>query len=679
MTAEASIRALAEARLAESGLGPREAERLRVRPLAADQVRRLDPSFKAYPALRIPYFGLDGRPTGFYRLRYLGAMNGFDALRAKALRYVQAPGTDPEVYLPPLRDWRKVAANAEEAVLLTEGEFKAACATKCGLPTVGLGGVWSWRQGRKGVALLPALERFNWKGRLAYLVFDSDAQENPDVSAAVVALCKELLSRGARPAVVSLPAVAALSEQGRKTGLDDFLVAEGVDALRQALESAQPFDQSRELWGLNEEVVYIRNPGLVVVLRDGRKMAPGAFKDHAYANRHYWEVRLDAKGEEKSSKKPLAPAWLQWEQRSELSRITYAPGSQKIHEGQYNYWPGWGAEPRRGSVDLWRRLLEYMFGKDLEARTWFERWCAWPFQNPGGKLYAASVVWGPTHGTGKSLMGYTLGDCYGKNFKEIGEDDLAGSFNEWAENRQLVMGDDVAGGEYKRSTMEALKFMITRQTLTVNAKYMPTYEVPDCINYYFTANAPDAFILEDTDRRYFVWQTPREPLGREFYEEYDAWRKSGALAPAMLHHFMNLDLGDFNPRAHAMETAAKRAMILDSKGDCAAWVHSLRESPDDVLRLGGVLVNAELMANVQLLAIYDPEGRRKVTPNGMGRELKRAGFQQVNCGAAVRTSKGPLRLYAVRNSDRWMRARPGALAAHWDEHFGPVEGRKNKF
>lgn len=670
--------ALARARLAESGIAQREASRLRLRALAPAAVRGLSPSFSARPALHIPYFTLAGKVNGFYRIRYLGEALGFDAPEGR--RYAQAPGTDAEAYLPPLAAWRAIAADPSRAVLITEGELKAACATMAGLPTIGLGGVWSWKSTRRGFALLPMLADFRWEGRRAYVVFDSDFATNPDVMRALTALAKELTARGASPSVVTLPALPELAEEGKKTGLDDFVVAKGRAALEALLEAAEPFGLSEELWKLNGEVVYIKDPGLVVALADGRKVSAAAFTQHAYSNRHYQETQFTAKGEPRLVQKPLAPAWLQWERRAELARITYRPGEPAVtRAGEYNYWRGWGAEPRRGSVALWSRLLDYMFGKDAAARRWFEQWCAWPFQHPGAKVFSAAVLWGVRQGTGKSLIGYSLGACYGRNFKEIGEDDLSGPFNEWAENKQFVLADDVTGTEYRKAEAERLKFMITRKTLTVNAKYMPTYEVPDCVNYLFTANHPDSFVVEDEDRRYFVWETPRLPMAKAFYDEYDAWlnvrggeraEMGGPAGAALLWHFQNaVDCAGFGPRAHALETAAKRAMIMDGKSDVGEWVARLREDPDSVLVRGGVGVSADLLTNTQLLSFYDPENRKRVTANGLGRELKRGGFGQANGGAVVKTSRGPQRLYAVRNADRWAKARPAALAEHWDGHF----------
>jgi hypothetical protein len=520
----ASPQELLSGRLAESGLTIKDAKALRFEALAAKRVQSLDAIFKPYPGLKLPYFTLHGKPSGFYRLRYLGEMNGFDAMRKKALRYVQPTDTTSEVYLPPLIDWPAFAKDAGTALFITEGELKAACATKVGFPTMGLGGVWSWKSAKKGIGLLPIFNEFVWKGRSVYMVFDSDFATNPDVMRALVALAKELSSKGAQPYLVSLPDLPEMVEKEKKTGLDDYLVHKGKGAFTELVSEAVPFSTSQELWQLNSEVVYIRDPGLIVVLEDGRKLSPAAFKEHAYSNRHYYETKVDAKGGQSIVKKPVAPAWLQWECRAELARITYKPGKTRITaEGEYNYWPGWACEPKKGDISLWKTLLDYIFAKDSSARQWFERWCAFPVQQPGTKLYAASVLWGRTHGTGKSLVGYSLGKVYGRNFTEISDEDLSGSFNEWAENKQFVMGDDVTGAEFKRSTMEQLKFMITRMRLRVNAKYLPSYEIPDVINYYFTANGPDAFIVEDTDRRYFIWQMPDDRMAQEFYDMYDEW------------------------------------------------------------------------------------------------------------------------------------------------------------
>jgi hypothetical protein len=656
-------RALALADLVRSGLDEADARVMGLKFLSGGQTAALGPTFKDRPSIQIPYYSRAGRPTGFFRVRYLGPDEGLDALARRPQRYAQAAGTSPEVYFPrrPGLNWEKAAAAEAVPLWITEGEKKSACACKAGILTLGLGGVWSWKSAKEHVAFLPVLAEFAWRGREVRVAFDSDVATNAQVLRALLALARELTRRGARVKVVEIKE----GPEGRKRGLDDLIVAEGRRALDELEEDAKPFSESEELWLMNEEVVYIKDPGLVVVLSDGRKMSASAFKEHAYANRFYVETKVDKEGEARQVDKPIAPAWLSWPHRAELARITYEPGAPRVTaRREYNYWKGWGCEPRAGDASPWTELLDYLFGKNVGTRTWFERWCAWPLQHPGDKLYTAAVVWGVATGTGKSLVGYSLAKIYGDNFAEITDQDLQGQFNEWAENKQFVMGDDVAGSEHKKGTADRLKFMVTRQQIRLNPKYVPSFVLPDRINYYFNSNHPDAFFVEDDDRRYFVHEAPPVPREPEFYKRYDAWLRSKAGPPALFGHLLRLDLGDFDPKGRAFETRAKRAMISDAKSDVAAWVSRLAEDPDSVLRLGEVKLERDLFTNAQLLALYDPESKGRVTANGLGRELKRAGIRQALDGLVVAAASGAGRYYAVRNAGHWLKADHAEVAAH---------------
>lgn len=667
---------LARDKLAASGLTDDDALRLGIKALPAAATKELDPSFHPRPSLRINYFAPSGRSTGFYRIRYLGEANGFDALTGKSPKYVQPPKSGVEVYWPRTIAWEKIATS-NDAVIITEGELKAACASKHGFPTIGLGGVWSWRSAKREQAVVPSLlpDGFNWKDRQVYIAFDSDQLSNPDVARAQLALCEALVALGARPAIVALPPL----EVGAKTGLDDFIVARGAQALQQLLIDAPSFESSRELVKLNNELIYVKDPGLIVVLADSRRMSATAFTQHAYANRHYVETSVRSDGTLKLTKKPLAPAWLAWEQRAELESLTYAPGQQRVTEDRrYNLWRGWGCTPARGDVSPWKKLLDFLFESDPSARTWFERWCAYPIQHPGTKLYTAAVLWGVVNGTGKSLVGYSLGKIYGSNFTEIGEEQLHAPFNDWAEAKQFVMGDDVTSGERRNRAMviDKLKNMITQLTLRVNAKFIPAFTVPDVINYYFTSNHPDAFFLEDTDRRFFVHEVVGSALPLEFYRSYDAWLRKPAGPSALFDYMMRLDLGDFDPHAPAPLTRAKEQMIVDNKSDLGSWVYRLKNDPESVLRVGSAAIVGDLFTNEELLALYDPERKRGVTANGLGRELKRAGLRYVRDGIVVMTCRGRQRLYVVRNFERWKKATPHEAAKHYDARFGETTTEK---
>lgn len=667
-----SSKQLFDAQLAGSGLDAKDARRLQLTLVA--NATSLDATLLAVPAMKLPYFDLDGKPTRFFRARYLGeTKNGFDRLTEKdAPRYGQPTDSVSEVYLPPLVDWRKLAADPKQVLVVTEGEKKAAATTKAGAPCLGLGGVWMFKSSRHGLPFLPSLQQFQWQGREVRVAFDSDALTNPDVLKALHALCNELAGRGALPKVVRVPPLGA-----GKTGLDDYYVARGGKALLALLEQAEPFGPVAELMALNTEVAYVKDPGIVVVLADGRKLTPGGFREHAYANRFYYEEVVGKYGTG-LKKLPAAPAWLSWEQRNDLTRLTFKPGGPRITpEREYNYWPGWAVEPKRGSVKPWSDLLDFIFEGNEASRTWFEQWCAYPLQHPGVKLYTAAVVWGRAHGTGKSLLGYSLMQLYGKCSTEIDDEQLNSAYNEWAEAKQFVMGDDVTSGENKRWVADRLKFMITRLRLRLNPKYVPSYEVPDCINYYFTSQHPDAFFIEDTDRRYFVHEVQAQaPLERSFYTGYLEWLK-GEGAAALFHHLLHVSTSKFDPNGPALETAAKLHMQEDSLSELGTWVRQVKSDPEVMLRFGQVKVAGDLFTSQDLHRLFDPDGKGKWTVNQLGRELKRAGFRYACRGTTIRTDIGQVRLFAVRQPIVWGRASSRAAAAHYWQSRGA--GKTKKF
>jgi hypothetical protein len=667
-------------KLASSGLDLEDAALLGMEYLSAHETQALHAAFKPLASLRLNYFDVDGQPLRlrpkhpeFYRLRYLEAGMDFAALtEAKAPRYVQEPESGVGAYFPKAVNWRLIADDPTAAIIITEGELKAAKATKEGFPTIGLGGVWNFKSAKSGIGFLPELEAIQWTKRHVYIVYDSDFREKEGVVLAINALAEELADRGAYPYVVTLPELS--EEEDVKTGLDDFLIhpAGGPGQLAQLLHEAQPLTLARPLWGLNEQVVYVRNPGLIVEQRDDNKLSPSAFKEHAYSTAKYLEQEFKADGTVSLKKVPAAGAWLKWPLRREVARLTYAPGKEKFcvddesQQAAYNTWTGWGVVPKKGDTTPWHKLLKHLFhGAEKGALDWFLDWCAYPLQYPGTKLFSAVVVHGIYEGTGKSLVGYTLGKIYGDNFVEIRQEDLHNGRNDWAENKQFVLGDEVTGSD-RRQDADTLKKLITQKKMRIDIKYVPAYSLPDCINYYFTSNHPDSFFMSDKDRRNMVIEVILPPMGEDFYADYDLWMHGEGPAH-LFHELLQRDLSNFNPAAPAFMTKAKQRMVADTRSDLASWVRQLLAEPDRLLRVGHVKIERDLVTNKDLLRLYDADGSKKVTANGLGRELRRAGVELANGGDPVSTSLGLERLYIVRNHDQWVGATVKQLQAHVDK------------
>lgn len=629
---------------------------------------QLDEQFESQPALVIPYFDTKGRPLkahkawpDFYRLRYLGEteVKGFkEASGAKPNRYTQPRNTGVCAYLPQLINWEALRTDVTEPLLITEGEFKAAKATAEGFPTIGLGGVYNFRSSNQGVFFLPELEAFNWVRRKVNIVYDSDYQDNPMICSAINALAEELQERGALVYVATLENV--YEDENRKTGLDDFLIERGDDAFIEVLKAAEPLGITKRLWQMNKEVVYVRDPGMVVALRTAQKMDCSKFSAHSdWATIAVPERKIKADGTFAVAKASAAPVWLKWPMRRAVDKLSYLPGEERFTEQDgllyLNQWKGWGVKPSKGEVKPFLELTDYLFeGAEKGVKEWFLDWCAFPIQFPGTKLFSAVIIHGRMTGTGKTLIGYTLARIYGQNFIKIKSKDLYDTW--WAENRQFVLGDEISGSD-KRAEADMMKAMITQEEVNVNIKYIPQFSIPDCVNYYLTSNHADALFLEDEDRRFFVHEVQGGPLDDEFYRRYDQWLKKEGGAAHLMQWFLDRKLDNFNPKAPALRTAARDRMIMSNKADIDTWLIELKETPSIKLRCGKMRHQRDLFTAQELLAMYEIEHERqagKMGSNGMSRALARNGFKQVYGGQPLMAPSGKQgRYFIVRNFDRW--------------------------
>jgi hypothetical protein len=258
-----------------------------------------------------------------------------------------------------------------------------------------------------------------------------------------------------------------------------------------------------------------------------------------------------------------------------------------------------------------------------------------------------ALIWGHHHGSGKSLLGYTLLRIFGDNGAEISGPELASAFNGYAENKQFVMADECRDSD-KRLESGRFKTAISRQQIRINVKFIPDYVMPDRINYYLTSNFSDSVFLEDHDRRAFILEVVGAPLPDSFYEEYKAWFY-GDGPSHLFHYLLTLDLGNFNPMAKAYQTGAKKAMIEENRSDLSSFCWGVKEDPDSVLRIQGQVVKRRLWTAGELLNIYDPNQRTRVTLNGIGRELAKAGVGKVK--HPIRTNVGQVNLYILRDKE----------------------------
>lgn len=636
-------------RVALSALNAKDAAQLHLEYCTGEQAAAMGLKF-AVPGFRIPYFTFQGVEAKFFRFRYLDdTRTGWQVLAGeKPTRYVQPHSTAPELYLPPFVHWAEILNDTDQTLVFTEGELKAACATKYGVPTIGLGGVWSFKSKSLRKTMLDAFHEMKLAGRRCIICFDSDAASNPEVRRAEQAFARELMGMGAEVFIARLP----MLEGGGKCGLDDYIVANGksTDKLQMLLAEAEAYALAEKLHALNEEVIVVANPGFVWRIADRLPMTTADFKGLHYA---HWQY-MDYSDPDKPRIRSAPEQWLKWTHRSSVSSMAYEPGQPHItDDNRLNQWRGWGCTPEAGCIKAWDALLDHLFAHHLESRKWFEQWVAYPIQHPGTKQHTAVVMWGRETGTGKSLLGYLIGGIYADNFAEIGDNELDpnNNFNGWSENKQFVLADDITGHN-NRKLANRLKTMISREKTQVNIKFVKTYEVRDCLNYYFTSNDPDAFYLDDTDRRFFIHEATGGKLPKPLREMVLDMRRHHL--GALLHHLLNVNTKDFDSGADAPVTSAKIEMQGLVRTDLETWLLCAMSEPDTYFKgFKGDLISVD-----EIHATYDPMGaKREVSTSLVGRKLATMQAVKVipkdSTSGQVRVGGKLQRLYAIRNHRKW--------------------------
>jgi hypothetical protein len=321
----------------------------------------------------------------------------------------------------------------------------------------------------------------------------------------------------------------------------------------------------------------------------------------------------------------------------------------------------------------WHWLMEFLFRDEHKLLKWFERWCAYPLQHPGTKMYTAVLLWSRVKRLGKTLAAYSLMNIYGANAIEINNKSIKGEFNSWARNRQFVYANEIRGSEAKIDA-DWLKNIITSHFVEINEKWEKKFLTRNSMNHLFDSNHPDALFLEDGDQRYMVHEVLRSELERDAarpqFEICDKWLHGDGPA-ALFHYLLSLNLGDFNPRSHAPETAGKKSMILTSKSEIAFWVQALKDDTATVLKHLGenIARDCELFTSQQLHQAFDRDGRHRAGPAAMGRALAAAGFRQLNHANPLSTAIGMQRVYPIRNEIKWEQSTRKEILDHFNKYW----------
>lgn len=253
-----------------------------------------------------------------------------------------------------------------------------------------------------------------------------------------------------------------------------------------------------------------------------------------------------------------------------------------------------------GDVSPFLQHLARMLPDERDRRILLT-WMASLVQNPGVKFQWAPFLQG-SQGNGKSMIGQILKRAVGPlHTHEPFSDDLANKFNDWQDNKCLIIVEELSLGE-KLETDNNLKTWITQDMIEMQAKGGKKMMRPNKANWVIFSNYQNGLVFTAGGRRYAPFFTAqqtaedieRDGMGGNYFPFMWEWLRRGGYA--YMTHFLQTYQCDpeFDPAgtmagaARAPETSSTMAAIGASMGRFEMELLEMIESGAQGFRNGWV-------------------------------------------------------------------------------------------
>lgn len=258
--------------------------------------------------------------------------------------------------------------------------------------------------------------------------------------------------------------------------------------------------------------------------------------------------------------------------------------------------------------EIWLKHLNILVGCEKMAAT-VNYWFAALVQHPGRKIRWAPLIQS-AQGVGKTLLAEIIGAAIGnRNVSTVEQSALSsGQWNDWAENAQLVVFEEIkVPGKIRLEVMNRLKTIITNNSIQIVAKFRDSKVERNVANVICFTNFKDAIHLEETDRRYMViWspiQTKNQVLQLNATGHFEKVARLAKHGDVLRHYLMNVEIPENFPwDGPAPWTEHTNQLIDESKNRLLREIEDLIANKAEPLIGADVVDYAYLESKTALLA-----------------------------------------------------------------------------
>lgn len=223
-------------------------------------------------------------------------------------------------------------------------------------------------------------------------------------------------------------------------------------------------------------------------------------------------------------------------------------------------------QPEKGSLKLWEQYMEHLF-PNADERDEIFKWCATLIARPDVRMRYSLLLISQQQGVGKTTLGQDiLAPLIGeKNFTCPSEASLTGKFTGWAEDKRLVLINEIYSG-HSFEVYNQMKSMITEEKIFIRPLYMEGYWKANWLHFIACSNTLRALKMDFRDRRWLIPKVTEKKAPVGFWKKFHHWlRRDGGLeAIAFWAHAYVKKNGTVQPWEEAPFTATKEELIHES-------------------------------------------------------------------------------------------------------------------
>jgi hypothetical protein len=264
-------------------------------------------------------------------------------------------------------------------------------------------------------------------------------------------------------------------------------------------------------------------------------------------------------GSEMCGGKPFIEQWIDDPDIYTCERMEFKP-KQEATQGFYNLWTDFAIQPEEGDWSPVKELMWDLSGHKQDIYDYFECYFAHLFQKPYEKPEVMIILSSPEEGIGKDTLGDAvispiLGDKYYVSTTNH-EDDVFGRFTSQFRTTLFLKLEEMER-ECSHKNNDKLKGWITCDKRDYEEKGLPKgTPLKSYVRLFGTTNDPCPVILTKDFRRYLLVNPSSDHVGDKPYW-LNMYRRLGyegktlvnnKVQAAFLHHCLNVDISNWNPR-----------------------------------------------------------------------------------------------------------------------------------